>query len=48
MGRANMQVERFADAIVAYSSAYADSNEEDYERLVAAVKSGRVTAVTGV
>ena len=38
----------FADAIVAYSSAYADSNEEDYERLVAAVKSGRVTAVTGV
>lgn len=38
----------FADAIVAYASAYADSNEEDYARLVAAVKSGRVAAETGV
>jgi len=38
----------FADAIVTYASAYADCNEEDHARLVAAVKSGRVTAQVGV
>jgi uncharacterized protein (DUF2252 family) len=38
----------FADSIVAYSTAYADCNEEDHARLVAAVNSGRVVAETGV
>jgi len=36
------------DAIVAFSTAYADQNEKDYEALQAAVKSGRVKAETGV
>ena len=38
----------FADAIVHYAAEYADCNEEDHSRLVAAVKSGRVNAETGV
>ena len=38
----------FDQALVRFSAAYADQNERDYEELVAAVKSGRVQAETGV
>jgi uncharacterized protein (DUF2252 family) len=38
----------FDEAIADFSSAYADQNERDYERLVGAVRSGRVTAETGL
>lgn len=40
--------EVFADAITRFSVDYADQNERDYESLVAAVKSGRIEAQTGV
>ena len=31
-----------------FSNAYADQNERDYQALAAAVKSGRITAQTGL
>jgi uncharacterized protein (DUF2252 family) len=38
----------FDRAIADFSAAYADQNEKDYDAFVAAVKSGRLTAQTGV
>ena len=38
----------FDRAIVEFSKAYADQNESDYQKLAAAVKSGRITAKTGL
>jgi uncharacterized protein (DUF2252 family) len=38
----------FDRAIVEFSKAYADQNERDYQQLAAAVKSGRITAQTGL
>jgi len=38
----------FDRAIVEFSKAYADQNERDYQQLAAAVKSGRITAETGL
>ncbi len=38
----------FDRAIAGFSAAYADQNEKDYEAFAAAVKSGRLTARTGV
>ena len=35
-------------AIADFSAAYADQNERDYERLVQAVRSGRVAAESGL
>ncbi len=40
--------DRFAQAIAAFSVAYANQNERDYAALGAAVKSGRIKAETGV
>jgi uncharacterized protein (DUF2252 family) len=37
----------FDNAIVAFASAYADQTERDHAALVAAVKSGRIEAITG-
>ncbi len=37
----------FSEAIGRFAVAYADQNERDYERFLAAVKSGRVSAVPG-
>jgi uncharacterized protein (DUF2252 family) len=38
----------FDRALVEFSKAYADQNERDYQALATAVKSGRITANTGV
>ncbi len=38
----------FDRAIVRFSKAYAEQNERDYQELAAAVKSGRITAETGL
>ena len=38
----------FDRAIVEFSHAYAEQNERDYQALIAAVKSGRITAETGL
>jgi thiamine monophosphate kinase len=38
----------FDRAIANFSVAYADQNERDYEAFAAAVKSGRLTAQTGI
>ncbi len=38
----------FDRAIVEFSHAYAEQNERDYQTLQAAVKSGRVSAETGL
>jgi hypothetical protein len=38
----------FDRAIVGFSKAYAEQNERDYQALVEAVNSGRVTAETGL
>jgi uncharacterized protein (DUF2252 family) len=38
----------FDRALVEFSKAYAEQNERDYQALAAAVKSGRITAETGV
>ncbi|RYV52352.1 DUF2252 domain-containing protein [Pengzhenrongella frigida] len=38
----------FDDAIAAFAATYADVNESDHRRLVAAIASGRVPAVSGV
>jgi uncharacterized protein (DUF2252 family) len=40
--------DNFDRAILEFSRAYADQNERDYEALVAAVKSGRIVAQTGL
>ena len=40
--------EKFDQAIAAFSAAYADQNERDYEAFAAAVESGRLVAQTGV
>ncbi len=42
------QGDMFDRAIASFSSDYADQNERDYETFTAAVKSGRLTARTGV
>ena len=34
--------------IFEFSKAYAEQNERDYQQLAAAVKSGRITAKTGI
>jgi uncharacterized protein (DUF2252 family) len=39
---------RFADAIDEFAIAYADQNQRDYEALVAAARSGRIVARTGI
>ena len=38
----------FDEAIADFAATYADQNELDYEKLVAAVRSGRISAQTGV
>ena len=38
----------FDRAVADFAAAYADQNERDYDALVAAVKSGRVPAETGL
>ena len=38
----------FDRALVEFSRAYAEQNERDYQALVAAVESGRITAETGL
>src|SRR5262249_28083552 len=38
----------FDKAIVEFSKAYAEQNERDHKALAAAVKSGRITAQTGL
>ena len=38
----------FDRAIVEFSRAYAEQNERDYKALAEAVKSGRITAETGL
>ena len=38
----------FDQAIADFAEAYADQNERDYQALVDAVKSGRITAQTGL
>jgi uncharacterized protein (DUF2252 family) len=40
--------EQFDDAMVRWAAAYADQTERDHERLLAAIKSGRVAAELGV
>jgi uncharacterized protein (DUF2252 family) len=44
----NGKNDTFAQAIGDFAVAYADQTERDYQALVAAVKSGRVTAETGI
>jgi hypothetical protein len=38
--------EAFEDAIAAFAVAYADQNERDYARFLAAIRSGRIEAET--
>jgi len=38
----------FERAIVDFSHAYAEQNERDYKKLIAAVESGRITAEKGL
>jgi thiamine monophosphate kinase len=38
----------FDGAILEFSRAYAEQNERDYQELLGAVKSGQITAETGV
>jgi Uncharacterized protein conserved in bacteria (DUF2252) len=38
----------FERAVARFAGAYADQNERDYQRLVEAVATGRITAETGV
>jgi hypothetical protein len=38
----------FDRAIVEFSKAYAEQNDSDYQALAAAVKSGKITATTGL
>src|SRR5262249_22999768 len=40
--------EAFDEAVAAFAKDYADQTERDYQALIAAVKSGRIVAVTGV
>jgi uncharacterized protein (DUF2252 family) len=42
------KADAFDDALAKFAKAYADQTERDYETLVAAVKSGRLVAQTGV
>jgi len=42
------ETDAFDNAISDFSRAYADQNEEDYKEFAAAVRSGRLKAVTGV
>jgi uncharacterized protein (DUF2252 family) len=39
--------DRFDHALVAFAESYADQTERDYEALIAAVESGRITVTTG-
>jgi hypothetical protein len=38
----------FANTIADFAIAYADQTEQDYEKLVKAVKSGRITVAVGI
>jgi hypothetical protein len=38
----------FDESVAAFACAYADQTERDYDRLVAAAKSGTIQAVTGI
>ena len=38
----------FDNAIADFASLYADQNEQDFEKLTAAIKSGRITAQSGI
>ena len=40
--------DRFDPAILEFAKAYAEQNERDYNALADAVKSGRITAQTGL
>ncbi len=40
--------DEFDQAMVEFASAYADQNQQDYQALAEAVKSGRIKAQTGV
>ena len=40
--------EAFDDAITAFSTAYADQTERDHAALVAAIRSGKVPAASGI
>jgi uncharacterized protein (DUF2252 family) len=40
--------DNFDEAIVRFAEAYADQNERDYERLLAAIDSGEIEAQTGI
>ncbi len=40
--------DRFDRAVVRFAGAYAEQNQRDYEQLAAAVRSGQITAQTGV
>jgi hypothetical protein len=42
------KTDTFDRAIAEFSFAYADQNEKDYQAFAAAVKSGRLTAQTGI
>jgi hypothetical protein len=42
------KADAFDEALAKFAKAYADQTEQDYETLVAAVKSGRLVAQTGV
>jgi uncharacterized protein (DUF2252 family) len=42
------KADSFDRAILEFSRAYADQNDRDYQRLAAAAKSGRITALEGV
>jgi hypothetical protein len=42
------KTDAFDRAIADFSSAYADQNERDYQAVVGAVNSGRLTAQTGL
>jgi hypothetical protein len=42
------KTDAFDSAIADFSSAYADQNERDYQAVTKAVKSGRLTAQTGL
>jgi hypothetical protein len=40
--------EDFDRSVTDFASRYADQNERDYEEFLAAIRSGRLTAVEGV
>jgi hypothetical protein len=40
--------DRFDQAILRFAEAYADQNDKDYERLLAAIDAGEIEAQTGI